>query len=105
MEELNLYKCADGPADMGGHHHGAHISGHGGRQCLVRGDGETSLIRNGGRPVETEQRCPLIPHKVSQYLLLLCVSFSNFFDSMGQQTMHIGPKRPTKDNIWFMAFV
>ena len=64
MEELNLYKCADG--DMGaGHHPGAHISGHGGRQCLVRGDGETSLIRNGGRPVETEQRCPLIPHKVS----------------------------------------
>ena len=61
MEELNLYKCADGPADIGGH-----IGGHGGRQCLVRGDGETSLIRNGGRPAETEaQRCPLIPHKVN----------------------------------------
>ena len=73
MEELNLYKCADG--DMGaGHHPGAHISGHGGRQCLVRGDGETSLIRNGGRPVETEQRCPLIPHKVSEEFLFNSLS-------------------------------
>ena len=76
MEELNLYKCVDGPADIGGHGggHGLHP---GGRQCLVRGDGETSLIRNGGRMAETEaQRCPLIPQKVKPYIhIFLFFSF------------------------------
>ena len=75
MEELNLYKCVDGPADIGVHG-GGHGLQPGGRQCLVRGDGETSLIRNGGRLAETEaQRCPLIPQKVKHVFI-----FSRFCD-------------------------
>ena len=71
MEELALYKCMEGPRDHGGHMgHGGHGGHHhlgAGRQCLVRGDGETSLIRNGGRGMmEENPRCPLIPHKVKR---------------------------------------
>ena len=71
MEELALYKCMEGPRDHGGHiGHGGHAGHHhpgAGRQCLVRGDGETSLIRNGGRGMmEENPRCPLIPHKVKR---------------------------------------
>ena len=46
MEDCNFYKSLE-PTDLG-------------RQCLVRGDGETSLIRNGGRLAEEN---PLIPQR------------------------------------------
>ena len=67
MEDANLYKYTDVPPEHGGghqlqhHHYPPH---HHQRQCLVRGDGETSLIRNGGRNMEENQRCPLIPNRV-----------------------------------------
>ena len=46
VEDCNFYKSLE-PTDLG-------------RQCLVRGDGETSLIRNGGRLIEEN---PLIPQR------------------------------------------
>ena len=82
MEELALYKCMEGPRDHSGHMgHGGHVAHHhpgAGRQCLVRGDGETSLIRNGGRAMmEENPRCPLIPHKVKRLDVYICSPQSN----------------------------
>ena len=72
-----MYKHLDGPVDHShGHGHGPHghtatVGHHPRHHMVTRGDGETSLIRNGGRRHEQEaggQRCPLLPpsqHKVN----------------------------------------
>lgn len=93
MEELSLYKHLDGPADHGhgphghtatvGHHHPRH-------HMVTRGDGETSLIRNGGRRHEQEpgQRCPLLPppqHKVDQQDHVSCQAITLYIPRLSQR--------------------
>jgi len=64
IEELNLYGPPHPDHNRGQHQHQHHLAPpQPGRQCLVRGDGETSLIRNGGRNLDESQRCPLLPNK------------------------------------------
>ena len=46
-DECNLYRGLEPNTDLG-------------RQCMVRGDGETAIIRNGGRQAEDN---PLIPQR------------------------------------------
>ena len=75
LEELNHCKYMDGPLDHGHGHHGhtATVGHHSRHHMVTRGDGETSLIRNGGRRQEQQenQRCPLLPPAQQQKVKII----------------------------------